>query len=79
MLLLLLLVCFFCLFDLCLLLLLACLLCAFKFVLLSLFWLVFVFGGAGTGCSYNHLLVSKLAFLFLELYINLYCRREVWL
>ena len=35
------------LFDLCFLLLLACLLlCAFKFVLLlSLFWLVFVFGG----------------------------------
>ena len=24
----------------------------------------FCFGGAGTGCSYNHLLVSKLTFLF---------------
>ena len=52
----------FCLFDLCFLLLLACLLmCPFKFVLLllSLFWL-FLFLGAGTWCSYNHLLVSKL-------------------
>ena len=31
----------------------------------------FCFWGAGTGCSYNHLLISKLAFPFLALYINL--------
>ena len=40
---------------------------------------VFISMWVGVGCSYNHLLVRKLTFLILKLYINLKCDREVWL
>ena len=40
---------------------------------------VFISMWVGIGWSYNHLLVRKLTFLILELYINLKCDREVWL
>ena len=39
----------------------------------------FHFSVVGVGWSYNHLLVRKLTFLILELYINLKCDWEVWL
>ena len=44
------------------------LVCLFSFIKGSA---VFISMGAGTGWSYNLLLVSKLTFLILELYINL--------
>ena len=69
--------------------LLSCFWFVFAFVL-GVFFLVcsfsflegsadFISMWAGTRWSYNHLLVRKLTFLILELYLNLKCGGEVWL
>ena len=59
--------------------------CLFLFSFVCLFVFVprnegtFHFNVGRVGWSYNHMLIRKLTFFILELYISLKCCREVWL